>query len=536
VGIKNIHLTSSSLVQISLFSRTTTALYVPKILSLNAITIRNGLIYIARSNSANYDIATALPTQQSQIQFAASMPLPALAFFIEATVINGLTTLYAITAADTVVACYPNYQCAILATFTGGGMTGILAGLDGSIYISRSTQIIRITSDSTNAFSVESTENILCITGDQGVLIYSTSKSLTQFFLNSTNQYQTTPLPRMISSQLTQVICSIDLSDQRSQIILIQNNALTSLESTQYACPYGTTSQAGLATSLASCNPCPPLPSNAIYLTGSVLCEWTCTPPYQRSGAWCIAPLPAPCPANYYAGPDNACQPSMLPFAPAGSFVSAISASANSYLPAFATSQYYLTSLQNALVMSIPGQLYIKSKSLWTLLSITINVANTPPACQNTISDFYYLKASQNTLFVAFTTRTLPLTHCLWACTLSGTTLTVQRAWMLGGTLCSVDGSLQEAYAAFCGASFVSKLTDAIVPFAGRTKRGYLDANLLESLFTNITSLIQYKGLIYATDTQNCVIRELDPVRNSVTTVAGVQGLCRFLLQYANWS
>ena len=161
--------------------------------------------------------------------------------------------------------------------------------------------------------------------------------------------------------------------------------------------------------------------------------------------------------------------------------------------------------------------------SLWTNLSISITFANTPPACQNTISDFYYLKGSQNTLFVAFTTRTLPLTHCLWACTLSGTTLTVQRGWMLGGTLCSVDGSQQEAYAAFCGASFVAKLTDAIVPFAGRTKRGYLDTNLLESLFTNITSLIQYRGLIYATDTQNCVIRELDPVRNWVTTVAGVQ-------------
>ena len=534
VGIKDINLYSSNLVQISLFSKTKTILYYPKILSLTSMVIRNGLIYVARSNGITYDIATLMPTQTS-VLIAATTPLPALAYFIEAVVTNGLTTLYAITSVNTVIACYPT--CVTLATFPGGGLTGILSSLDGSVYVGYSTQIIRISNTSTTTFYLESTNNILCITGDQRVLIYSTSKSLTQFSLNSSNQFQARPLPQMISTTLPNYFCSIDLSEQRSQIILIQNNALTSLEATQYACPYGTTSQASLATSLASCTPCPALQDNAIFITGSVLCEWVCNPPYQRRGAWCVLPSPPPCTAHYYAGPDNACLPSMMPFAPAGSFVSTISAGANSYLPSAATSKYFLTSLSSNLIMSIPGTLYSISSSIpmpakadnCTKLSIAFTAGTTPPYCQQTINDFYYLKGSAGILWVAFTTYITPKANCMWAATLSGNTLTVQRGWMLGANICSVEGTLQQAYAVFCGSSFIAKLTDDIVPFAGRTKRGYLDATLLESLFSNITSLIQYKGIMYVTDTQNCVIRELDAVRDKVTTVAGVQGLCRYV-------
>jgi hypothetical protein len=189
--------------------------------------------------------------------------------------------------------------------------------------------------------------------------------------------------------------------------------------------------------------------------------------------------------------------------------------------------------------MAVASQIFLSADGMATWSQLTINAQYSPRDCRSTNNEYYYLKPSYQpyTLWIAFNTRGTQQTNCLWIATLStsSSTLTVQAGWMLGGNLCAVEGSSSSAYTVFCGASFITNLTSSIngtsiAPLAGATKKGYLDATLLDSLFYSPTSLVLYRSLLYVTDSQNCVIREIDPGRGSVSTVAGVQGVCRSVL------
>ncbi len=131
------------------------------------------------------------------------------------------------------------------------------------------------------------------------VLLYKTKNSMWQINVG-TGATQSLPIGTM---QTQEVQCSADVSENSNQILIVQNGIVSTLEAVQEACPFSMTSKPLLCNSTLQCAACPPPPTNAYLVEGSVSCEWVCRAGFSPVGSKCVEPVQLPCPAYYWISP-----------------------------------------------------------------------------------------------------------------------------------------------------------------------------------------------------------------------------------------
>ena len=67
--------------------------------------------------------------------------------------------------------------------------------------------------------------------------------------------------------------------------------------------------------------------------------------------------------------------------------------------------------------------------------------------------------------------------------------------------------------------------TSVVSLMAGGVTPGYQDGSLLASAFYGPSTIVYYNSVLYVADNNNCVIRQVDILRQTVSTVAG-SGVC----------
>ena len=161
----------------------------------------------------------------------------------------------------------------------------------------------------------------------------------------------------------------------------------------------------------------------------------------------------------------------------------------------------------------------------YTVVNIISLGTSTCATMRNYLS-FSYMTFQAGQLWVGLYTALN--VQCLWALNVtSSTTFTQTAVYSPVADVCSVASCAGVVYAIFCNTHFVSQVATAFVPVAGRYLPGYQDGPLLQAAFNSPSSLVCYSGLLYVADTNNCVILQVDVLRNAVTTVAGTPGLCQ---------
>ena len=534
VGIFKQNTANSRIMQISLYTGTKTLILSPPVKSgspgtLDSVVVRNGKIYVARSfPGGTYDIVLLTGPESAQTLFSIKEP----ALLIEIYTDKGTQTAFIYTLYNNVMSCYPNNQCVPWKQY-GGGVKAIVCGIDCpySIYVSLEYTITKLT-QTTETPSITDVNKIYCLAADtyMNVIVYGTSSSMVQVNLGSGMKY-TFPSMSVSSS------CSIDISELRSQIMVFNGGALTTIESMQNACGAKQTSPAIFSNSTSKCTPCPPLPDNAKFVLGSVLCEWVCEETYTKLGSWCVPQVVQPCPAYYIAIDGGLCSPSLQPWAASGRYVDSVQNSvflnANGYAP------YIYASDGTTTIIAMNKNIYYlgMQNSMFSLPIVGatpfFQLMDTPTGtikCKINNNDYYYMSWQNGVLWAAFTTHTNNYVHCLWALnTTDPASLVLINYWQLGARLCSVAyGNLTTVYTIFCGTNSVAQLSgDDIVPITGKFAAGYSDGILSQSSFNNPSSVVHFKSRLYIADMGNCVIREVDLGRGQVSTVAGVQGVCQ---------
>lgn len=537
IGISNAGLgdQASVVYEIFLYSRVISPVLRPTPAgSLNALLVRKGVVYVARTVRAsgvdkNDIVVLAGPNQPQPLM---SVDIRVITF--DVCVDKGTVTAF-VYSSNSIRACYPSGTCNIWVSSINT-VSGMIIGADcqKTLYVSSLANILKVTSvGSTLLRSSEST--VYCLTGipDINVLLYKSRDSMWQINLG-TGSIQTLPLG---VTQTQEMQCSADVSEKSNQILIVQNGIISTLEAVQEPCAFGRTSQALLCNSTAQCTACPPPPTNAYRVEGSVSCEWVCRAGFKQMGSKCVSPVPLPCPAYYTISPDSSgmCTPSVLPWADQGKYAEYGTYSTQQLFPTANLPIYMLVSEGQALIHAVPGQFYLSLNGgmSWVVLSFAnFAAANCYSSSQNS---YYYLNSRQGILWTAFTQqRPEGLRNCLWkvnatdAIASRGTrTLNVLRAWTLDRQLCSMTGEINTAYAILCGNNYVSRLqSDVISPLIGDPLPGYADGVFQAARFSTPSSITLFDSRLYIADTGNCVIREADMVLGVVTTVAGTAGTC----------
>ena len=548
VALQKAQTSSATLVVVSLSAvssmSVTPILSPPASGTLDAVVLRRGIVYVSRSFqqalTGSFDVIQITLEGVSQVV----MKITYKALLLEVFVDKGTTTAFILTPTSQIAACYPSNKCILLTSTIYTGITGIFCGIDcpGSLYFAYSTKIMKlggIPSAVTISNPVSDTSLVYCLGGDRdlNLLLYSRASGIVQVNLQS---YQTS----QISTSGGSSACSLDLSDTYSQILLTDSastaSQVTTTEAYQDICGYGQTSQAAYSNGSSWCTSCPPLPSNAFFITGSPTCEWQCSPGYTQIGSLCTAEVIQPCPAFFQATDDGLCAPSVQPWAPAGMFVSSVQLSPEGLWPSH-INPYLLSSNGSATYMAAAGAFYLAQNSTYQWSPLPASVPKTGGTCAVSQSNTYTLLTYQagvlqsGVLWAAYTTPSNGKTAtCLWALQPNGTALQQSRNWALGSQVCSVasDANISSLYLLFCGANYVSRIAQgqtSVTPLAGGGPPGYQDGALLSSSFNGLTSMVYYKGLLYVSDTGNCVLRQVDPLRGVVSTVAGTANVCQRL-------
>lgn len=527
-ALSNSQLSSAQVVLISLGARTATPiLSSPALGSLDALVVRGGVVYVSRSLSSSgpYDILALNPSLSPTA--TRLMNVSSKALFLEVFVDKGMVTVF-IASANQLLACYPSNKCTVLGTYPG--ITGIFCSLDcpSFLYFSQSNYLYKIPNaqGATPSSVVTEASPIHCLSGDKRLhaILYLGGAGLRQVSL------QTNRSTGLATGLFGKPFCSVDISDSYSQILIAQSGTITTLDAFQQACGYGQTSPALYANSSTLCNPCPAQPENAYFLQGSASCEWRCNAGYTQAGSLCSPTHAHPCPEHYRTSVDGACVPSLQPWAGAGAYVSSVTVNYPLQWPQF-VNPYLLASNGSSLFMAVSGGLYysLNSGSSWSTLNA---IRGSSGICAASVNRAYNFLALQGPfLWAGFVTpQASQSVHCLWALAVSGATATMVQSWTIGGQVCSISGgqNLTSVYAVFCRSSYIAQLPGASppVPLAGGA-RGYNDGSLLESAFDSLSGMAAYLSRIYIADTGNCVIREVDPVRGRVSTVAGSPGICQ---------
>jgi hypothetical protein len=538
IGITNGGYDTSVVSEISLYDRAITPVLLPTPSgALDALIVRKGVVYVARSIKVNgavkYDVATLNSPWQAQTL----MPITVKAALIEVCSDKGTITAF-VYGSNKVTACYPNGVCNIWLSSIST-ISGMMSGADckDTLYASSFSDILRITSTGYSVLRSTPT-TIYCLTGipEINVLLYKSKNNMWQINLG-TGISSSLPLG---ATQTQEVVCSADVSENSNQILIVQKGIINTLEAVQQPCSFGQTSLALLCNSTSQCTACPPPPSNSFVIEGSVTCEWTCLQEYTRIGSKCVLQVVQPCPDYYRASTDypGLCVPSVIPWADQGKYVTVSQYSAQQALPIITSPPYLLTSEGSTLIQATSGKFFM-SKSTgnsWSELVVSPFITtNCPYDPQNS---YYYLSSRRRMLWVAFTTQRVEgIQHCLWAVNATGPTspqgtlqLKVMQAWALNSQLCSATGDGEAVYAIQCGYNYISyaKLQSGslLSPAIGNPIPGYSDGDLLAAKLNRPSSLVAYDSRLYIADTGNCVIREVDLIRGTVRTVTGTQGLC----------
>jgi hypothetical protein len=539
IGISKAGFTTSVISEISLYSRIITpVLYPTPSGTLDALIVRNGVVYVARtvqvSGLDTYDVAIL----KKSLSLSIATPIQAIqtkAVLIEVCVDKGTTTFF-VYGGGKVSACYPNGVCNQWISIST--ISGMISGPDcqHTLYASSSSSIIRINSAGYTTLRV-TPSTIYCLTGvpEFNVLLYKSKNNMWQINLGTG---ATSSIPLGVA-QTQEVVCSSDVSEKNNQILIVQNGIIRTLEAVQEPCSFGQTSQSLLCNSSAQCTSCPPPPANAYHAEGGVECEWLCLPGYAPIGSRCVGQVVQPCPSNYRADSPGLCAPATIPWADKGRYVTATSYSSQLSFPTPNAPVYLLTNVHlpnegSALIHTVPGQFFSEKNGAWAALTFkAFSPFSCPYSGQNS---YYYLSSRAGVLWVAFTMQRAEGTqHCLWAVNatnvVSSGELRVIQAWTLDGPLCSATGDGGWVYAILCGYNYVSyaKLESGstLSPVIGSPNPGYIDGVFQAARLSGPSSLVAHDSRLYITDTNNCVIREADLSRGVVRTVAGTADICQ---------
>lgn len=540
--------------------------------SLDAIQVRYGRVFIARSKSPTgpFDISTL--TGQLQVGPYSTQPfmsISARALLIEIFIDKGMSTAFVFSMYPTqgrLLACYPDGSCT--PWLTVDGVTGVVCGMDcpRAVFISVGSTILNVTSNSYSTLVSSSTNSLInCIASSPGLntLLYRTNTYVNQISLGTFknaiyNAVLTLSNPTVSCSQC----CSLDISDSQSLVILVENSVINTVESLQQLCPFESSSLPVYSTSSAACFACPPPPSNAYLVTNSPSCGWRCLGGYAQFGSQCIAAISPPCPAFFYPAPSDQlfgqCLPSVMPWAPGGTYLALVVASTPDYIytsaPGTVSPPYILAAglvsglaselASGILFLAKASALYVSQASTAAFRALNLFAPAMDPTVCNSASNnyYYYLTQQGGYLWVGFVLRaTLATTstNCLWALDtrnlLNTGSLTVPVAqaqyWTLGGQVCSATGTAgTQVFVILCGTNYILQTQMAAAAvfsiYAGQLDSGYLDGSVQTALFSAPTSLVHFNQRLYVTDTNNCVIREIDLLRNTTWTVAGTAGVC----------
>ena len=532
VGISNGGRISSIIHEISLYARTVTPILLPTPSgTLDAVLVRKNIVYVARTVQVLGANTYELTVLRAPLQAQKLMTITTQAVLIEVCADKGTLTAF-VYGGGKVNACYPNGVCTTWATIST--ISGMIGGADckNNLYASSYGNLLQITSAGPTTLKSTAT-TIYCLTGlpELNVLLYKSKNNMWQVNLG-TGAVSSLPLG---VTQTQEVVCSTDVSEQSNQILIVQNGVISTLEAVQEPCPFGQTSPALLSNSKAQCTSCPPPPTNAYQIEGSVDCGWACLQGFWLIGSKCVAQVVQPCPANYKAGGPGVCAPSVLPWADQGRYVVTAGYSNPLSFPVANTPVYLLTSDGPALIHAIPGYFWVSRNGgiSWTALTFaSYPDASCPYNAQNS---YYYLSSRQGVLWVAFTTqRSEGTQHCLWAVNglnSTSTQLKVNQSWPLSSKLCSATGEGGAVYAILCGYNYVShakqSMPSTLSPIIGNPAAGYTNGVFLAARLTAPSSLVAYDSRLYIADTGNCVIREVDLTRSVVGTVSGLPGTCQ---------
>lgn len=551
VGIYHQQWINSALVFVSLNSRTIrTALAAPLGGYIDALQVRYGRIFVARSMSASgpYDISILTGDLQTG-PYGATLftSLIYRANMIEIFQDKGMNTTFIYTTSNKILACTPDQICR--QWYSGSGVTGMVCGIEcpTSLFISVSNTVLKLTDNGvsvTSTILVTHATNINCMASapEINTILYRFGTTVRQ--ISSTANKTSTYEALLTLTAPTLSVCSLDISESNTQIILVENGVINTLETFQQPCDYQSTSPAVVSTSMSACVPCPPPPANAYLVVGSPTCQWQCYQGYTRMVSQCVAPISPPCPSRHIAV-DGICIPTKMPWASPGSFVSGVSDSRTRAMTTGIASVPFPIKVAagGGLSFLATGQsLYVSGTygASWQTFTPSLPAVS-PSQCSYNLNNRYTLLGYQDTLlFVGFTLRGItPTQHCLWALNASTMvttrSLTVQpkliQFWALGSQLCSVTrGVGQAVYFLFCNTNYIlqsSLAGERLTVLAGQTRAGYVDGDTQSSWFSSPSSLVFHNQRLYVADTGNCVIREIDVVRNTTGVAAGEVGVCQ---------
>lgn len=573
VSLFNQGQSTSSLRLISLSSQQVTQILSPPSGgSLDAVQVRYGQVFVARSTSpaGPFDISIVIgPLANGQYSTQPYLTIPLRATTIEIFQDKGMNTTFVHSTApatsNQVWVCYPSRTCVKWYTFpiSDGVVTGMVCGVDcpKAVYVSHQYKVYRVALNSA-VMLVTSPTLVTCMASVPGIstILYRTSTSVQQLTINKDSasgneNYGAVMLLAAATASCQGVCCSVDVSDSNSLIMLVEGGLVYTSEALQRPCAYGSTSPGVTASSSDACVPCPAAPLHGFLTAGSRVCEWQCESGYTRAGAKCVGLPPPPCP-RYYALRDGACLPSAMPWASDGNYVSGLSVkyALPTTAPMFSIVGRRRLGIVGAQpVLTFGSDLFFLAQDMAisagkALASAWIGLAPQLPASPTNpcgaVSDgwIYYLMQQSGLLFVGFDIPgSASVRHCMWAldttqiASAPGTALTLNVAvtgyWTLAASVCSVatDGS-GGVYLLQCGANSISMTSSAspgtLTPVAGHARQGYADGQALAALFRSPSSVVFYAQRLYVADTGNCVLREVDLVRQMVSTVAGVAGAC----------
>jgi hypothetical protein len=540
IGISYGGYSNSIISEISLYSRAVTPVMYPTPAgSLDSLVVRKGVIYVARSIKVNGAVRYDIAVLNAPLKAQTLMPISTNGILIEVCNDKGKVTAF-VYGSNQVNACYPNGICNTWVSYTPS-ITGMISGADGgnTLYASSGSDILKLTSTGTSILK-STTTPIYCLTGipDINVLLYKSRNNMWQINID-TNTILSLPLG---TTQTQEVVCSADVSEQNNQILIVQRGTISTLEAVQESCPFGKTSQAILCNSTTQCTMCPPPPSNALPTEGSVICEWYCMSGYVKIGSRCIAQVVQPCPNYYKISPDSPglCIPSVLPWTDQGKYVTSRKFSSQMYLT-IRSPPYLLTvtSDGSSLIQAVQGRFSVSRDNGMSWANVAVVPFASTRCYSSAQNSYYYLSSRSNIIWTAFTIQHVEGTqHCLWAVDATNVTfpqggqqLKVIQAWALNTQLCSATGEGEGVYAVLCGHHYISyaKLQSGsvLLPVIGSPIAGYIDGTFLAAKFSNPSSVVACDSRLYISDTGNCLIREVDPLRGVVGTIAGVFGTCQ---------
>lgn len=533
IGLSYGGYSNSVLSEISLYSRKITpVLYPTPAGSLDALIVRKGCVYVARSIKVNGALKYDIATTNAPLQAQTLMYITVKAMLIEVCADKGKITSFSY-GSNKIIACYPSGVCNTWIPSTPV-ISGMISGADcgNTLYASSGANILKITS---NGYStLKSTPTIIyCLTGipDINVLLYKSRNNMWQINMN-TNSISSLPLG---VTETQEVVCSADVSENSNKILIVHDGLISTLEAIQEPCSFGQTSQAILCNSTSQCTSCPPPPSNAFLIEGSVSCEWSCMPAYTHSGSRCVAQVIQPCPNYYRVSPDSPglCVPSVIPWADQGKYATTGGYSKQLSFPVKAP-PYLLTCQDTVLIQATIGRFYVSkdSGSSWTNVPVVqFASASCSYSSQNS---YYYLSSRHGVMWAAFTVQRVEGTqHCLWAVNTSLATqqLQVIQAWTLNNPLCSAAGAGDGVYAILCGYNYILfaklQIGSVLSPVVGNPISGHIDGTFLAAKLNGPSSLVARDSRLYIADTGNCVIREVDLIRGMVGTVSGFPSTCQ---------